>query len=443
MRRTAQPASTSLFRMLLLVAAVCAPAAAAATEDPGETVQRIAVVVNDKPISSFDVEQRTLLTLVSSGAPNNPEIRERVRAQVLRTLIDEKLQLDEAAENKVEVTRDEIKASMERLAKQNNTSLEQISDLLDRAGIKISTLEQQIRAEIAWNKLISQRLAPRVEVSQEEVDDAMRRAEESADKIQYQVAEIFLSVGRPEEEDTIRSNAETVIAQLRAGMPFPSAARQFSESASAAAGGDLGWVTEGQLPGDVDKVLTTMRPNQISSPIRATGGYYIIAVRDMRAPKGMQVTPVAASSLPPGKVRLAQVLVPVPGGGREGMERAMQKAAALQARITGCSQARSVISAAGGGVLFDELGTFNRGELAGPIQQVLADVPNGQSTRVLGSSEGAMFFIVCDGGTTPKIETFEPPTREEIENRLFNQELSVLARRYLRDLRRDAVVEMR
>lgn len=417
--------------------------AATATDDTGsERVQRVTVIVNDQPISTWDLEQRTLLTIFSSGAPNKPEIRERIRAQVLRSLVDEQLQVQEAQRNDIKVSRDEIVAAMTRIARQNNMDLSQIGNLLDANGISLKALETQIEAELAWQKLITQRLAPRIQIDPADVDDALRRAEESARKVQYLVAEIFIAVDSPTEEDQSRTSAQAVLTQIRSGAPFPSVAQQFSESASAAAGGDLGWVTEGQLPVEVDAVLQGMRPNQISDPIRAAGGFYIIAVRDQRVPAGTHVSSAPVSSLPPGKVQLAQVIVPRQGRGEDGIKAAATIATAMARRVSSCRDARALTGEVQGAD-YSNLGVLNRGDLAPALRGVLANLPTGGASPVFQTDSGAGFLVVCEGGVAPKIQEVEMPTREDVENRLYAQQLSVLARRYLRDLRRDAVVENR
>ncbi|NWH09055.1 MAG: peptidylprolyl isomerase [Alphaproteobacteria bacterium] len=426
---------------MILIALAAVTQAMAATEP---NIQQVTVIVNDQVISSWDVEQRTRLALISSGAPDNPDIRERVQAQVIRTLIDEQLQMQEAERNEVKVTREEIKESMERIARQNNIPLERIIGTLDEAGISLSTLEGQIKAELAWSKLISARLSPRVHVSEEEVEEAFKRSEESSGKIQYLVSEIFLVIDSPEDEARVRSDSDEIVRQIRSGAPFPRVAQQFSQSASAAQGGDIGWITEGQLSPAVDQVLGKMRPNQISDPIRAPGGFYILAVRDMRTPKGMEIAPTTQqSTLPPGKMRLVQVVVPPQGGGEAGMQKTAQAATQVAARIDGCGKSARELVSTIKGASYDDLGVLNLSDLQAGLRGALSQVPNGRTTNAFPTPQGVIFFIVCDGGTTPKIASYEAPTREEIQSRLFNQQLSVLARRYLRDLRRDAVVETR
>ena len=428
--------------LIAIAAAALGLALATLTPASADTIQAVAVKVNDDIISTWDLDQRVKLVLTSAGAPDTPDTRTRIRNQVLHQLVDEVLQLQEGKRLNVQVSADEIRESMEKIASQNNMSLEQIVKSMNSAGVKIDTFQAQIKAEIVWAKIVNGLFAARVHVSDEEVEETLKRIAESANQVQWQVAEIFIAVDSPEEEDQARKNIEQVLEQLRRGAPFPSVARQFSQSASAAAGGDLGWITEGQLPQELDKVLREMRTNQISSPIRSTGGYYVLAVRSMRAPKGTTFEPVSTSSLPPGVVKFAQVIVPPQGSGKEGMQRAAGIAQQLRGAINSCASLREV-AAQVRGIKVNPYPAMARKDIQDDLRRILADIPTGGSTPVLGSAEGAQFFVICDGGkaTAPTIETFEMPTRDTIENRLYNQQISSMARQYLRDLRRGAIIE--
>lgn len=363
-----------------------------------------------------------------------------MRAQVLRTLIDEELQMQEATEKKITVSAQDIKEAMERIARQNNTTLPKISETLDAAGVSISTLESQIRVELAWSKLVNQSLAPRVRVSDDDVATVLTQFEENADQTQYQVAEIFLPVEKPEDEDQARADAENLMLQVRATGNFAAVAKQFSKSASAATGGDIGWVTAEQLAPELAAALVTIRPSQMTVPVRTKSGFYILFLRDLKVPAGTQIQ-TTQSTLPAGQINITQVNVPLKAQTQEGAKAAMQLAQQLRGEVTSCKTARAELK---GRAQINALGVMSLSMLQEELRNMLPKLENNSSTPVgLSQTGNATFFIVCDGGTARKIGTIVIPKKEEIEDRLYSQQLSVLARRYLRDLRRDAVVEMR
>jgi peptidyl-prolyl cis-trans isomerase SurA len=269
------------------------PAAAAPlAPPPARSTEGIAAVVNDDIISMSDLTARLQLALVSSGLPNTPETRQRLTPQVLRSLVDERLQLQEASRANVSVTDKEINEAFGKVAEQNHMQRDQLEKMLSSQGVPRSTLESQIRSTLAWGKLVQRRLRPSIEIGQEEIDQVIQRIQANAGKPEYLAAEIFLAVDSPEREDDVRRLADRLYEQIGQGASFPAVARQFSQSAGATNGGDLGWVQQGQLPEELDKALQQLRPGQATRPIRSITGYHILMLRDERAV-------AAANSLPP------------------------------------------------------------------------------------------------------------------------------------------------
>ena len=269
-------------------AAVAAPLA----PPPARSTEGIAAVVNDDIISISDLTARLQLALISSGLPNTPETRQRLTPQVLRSLVDERLQLQEASRANMSVNAKEIDEAFGRVAEQNRMQRDQLEKMLASQGVPRSTLESQIRATIAWGKLVQRRLRPSIEIGQEEIDAVIQRIQANAGKPEYLAAEIFLAVDTPEREDEVRRLADRLYEQIGQGASFPAVARQFSQSAGATNGGDLGWVQQGQLPDELDTALRQLRPGQATRPIRSVTGYHILLLRDQRTVAG-------GNSLPP------------------------------------------------------------------------------------------------------------------------------------------------
>jgi peptidyl-prolyl cis-trans isomerase SurA len=430
--------------------------AAGATQEP--RTMRAAAVVNDIIISTYDLDQRIKLVMITSGA-QGADAAKRLRPQVLRQLVDELLQLQEAQEAKVKITADELEKNFQRVAKQNQTTPDAINKLLDQNGIARATLQSQLKADLAWQKLIQGRLAPRVTVSDDEVEQAYLAAAAAASQTQYNVSEIFIAVDVPEAEDQARQNIQSILGHLRGGATFSAIARQFSQAASATNGGDIGWVGEGDVPTAVAESLRKMSPGGVSEPIRAAGGYYVVGLRQKRLPSGSKgATPAPAPQKPQAAERMKGVLtlgrVSIPlteGASKSKQEQAKNLSIELYRSINGCSTAGQVVRSRG--AKFDMLGTITVKDMAPQFVKILEQTPNGRATPPLRGATGVELFVICSGGMKPAVQVggggessivdAKPVSKEEIENKLFNQELSMLARRYLRDLRRDATIEMR
>lgn len=261
--------------VLFLTALVLQPAAA-------QDTLRIVALVNDDVITAIDLGVRTEMIIASSGVPNTPEARQRLRPQVLRALIDDRLRQQAADKEGVSVPQDRIDERMGELAKNNGMSLDQFRDALKRDRIEPGWLEDQIRTEIAWGILVNRKFRASIIITDADIDAAERRLQEDAGKTEYRLAEIFLSVDDPNDTETVRESADRLIEQLKKGSDFAEMARQFSQSATASSGGALGWVSPGDLPSEIAAAVQTLQPDTIAGPIRSEGGFHILKLLDQR-----------------------------------------------------------------------------------------------------------------------------------------------------------------
>ena len=250
---------------IVLAASLVAPARAAV----GQEVQRIAAIVNDDVISGYDLERRVELVIRSTRMKDNPDARRQLRAKVLENLIDEKLQLQAAERLNIQVTERDIAVAVASLERQNNITPGRFDDFIRQLGIDRDSLMQQIRARLAWNKVLSRKLPP---IPEDEVDEAMRQLEAEIGKPEYRISEIYLPVDTPERESDIRQSASELYRQIGGGVPFPAAAREFSSGVTAASGGQVGWVKSDQLGPEIGQALAQMQIGDVSPPIRTPLG---------------------------------------------------------------------------------------------------------------------------------------------------------------------------
>jgi peptidyl-prolyl cis-trans isomerase SurA len=248
----------------------------------------IAAIVNDEVISKLDIAQRLALISISTNLDNDPQSRQKIIPQVLRGLIDEKLQTQEAKRLNIVVTENELMAAIARVAAQNNIPSDQFEQYITSKGGSYDSLLDQIRATIAWTRAIRQKFASTTRITEEEINDEIAKAIGDKTQNQYLAAEIFLAVDNPADEASIKQTADRILQEILGGAPFAPLARQFSQNSSAASGGDLGWVKRGQLDPVLDQRLATMSENQISKPIRTEDGFHILMLREIKT--GDQIT---------------------------------------------------------------------------------------------------------------------------------------------------------
>jgi peptidyl-prolyl cis-trans isomerase SurA len=391
----------------------------------------IAAIVNDDVISTADLEARTRLILLSSQLPDNPQVRQRVVPQVLRSLIDEKLQLQEAKRYNVAVSEQDIAKAIERLEQQNNLPKGGLEKILESRGIPRSTLATQVSAAILWNKLVEGRLAQNVTVSEEEINETMARIKEQIGKPQSRVGEIFLAVDKPDQEAEVKGLADRLVEQIRAGANFNAVAQQFSQSPTAAVGGDLGWVAAGELPGEVGKAIEAMQPGQLSPPIRAAGGFYLVYLADRRT--------LGSNTPADAIVTLARLAFPLQRTATDAeKQRALAEAQKVSESVKSCGELLKIgqqVSPKFSG----EMRNVKVGTLPREIQAVILPLKVAEASKPLLLGDGVGVLMVCERNEAPS----PVPTREQLRENLLRQRLETLARRYLSDLRRTANVDMR
>jgi peptidyl-prolyl cis-trans isomerase SurA len=411
----------ALRNALILVAALLA-APFAVSPAAAQQVEGIAAVVNDQPITTLDVRNRMRLIITSAGVRPDEAMLEQIQDQAIRALIEETLQLQTADEFDLTVDEAEVDAALEDAAARNGATVEEVAADLAMNGIDVETLRQQIRAEIAWQIMVSGRYRSRIRISDQQIDTALERQTAAAAQTQYRVAEILIEIRPDGGEERAGQVVQSVYGALSQGAPFPEVAAQFSDAPSAARGGFTGWQSAASIRPQVLSILEQLEPGQISNPIRVPGGFQIVALVDRRDGQVVEQLDLVQLTLPTSRINDSL---------RADFE-------AFAASVTSCDSVQE--QAAGlDGVIVTELAGLNASALIPQIRDALAGIEPVAATDVLETAAGLQAFVVCNRALTgPGV-----PTAEEIENQLINQQLSLLARRWLRDLRRDATVEIR
>jgi peptidyl-prolyl cis-trans isomerase SurA len=238
--------------------------------------------VNNDIITTHELDQRVEIIIAANGMPHTDDVRRDVMPEVLRGLIDDKLRLQAATAEGIKVTDEDVRAGIAAIAGQNNLSAESFVNSLAGQGIEKATLEEQVRAQIAWQKYVEQKIVPNADVPSSEIDRLQTQMKNAADQVGYLVAEIYLPVENQDQREKVKAFGDNLIKQLAAGAKFAAVARSFSASASASRGGDLGWQTLEEMPPEIARIIKVMKPGQVSKPMETLHGYYILYLRDTR-----------------------------------------------------------------------------------------------------------------------------------------------------------------
>ena len=395
--------------------------------EPEGIAEGVAASVNDDIITSYDLRQRMLLLIATTGVRPTDETLPQIERQALRSLVDERLQLQELRRLEVEVEDREIDQELAALAKEANLSVEQLTSQLASQGINISTLREQLRAEVGWRYFIRGRYGSRLRIGEDQVKAALARINAQAAKPQYLIGEILIDPNRVGGVNEALTGAQQLIAQMGQGAPFTAVARQFSAAPTAASGGDAGWMSSGEVAPELEQALSQMRPGQLSQPIQTRDGIYILLLREKREGAGATL------------VNLKQVAVRLPAEAKDtDLQAAQRKLEGLRSQIAGCSDIESKASAVQGAVASD-LGEAEINDLAPQFRQAAETLQTNQVSAPIRTAAGLHLVAVCgkrQGGVNL-------PTADQVENRIFGQQLSMISRRYLRDLRSAATIESR
>ena len=420
-----RPRGAAFLVAAALSAGLPAPAA------PAQDVLGIAAIVNDQVISIFDLQARIKFVLASSGLPDTPETQLRLKEQVLRGLIDERLRMQEAVRLNIRVTERDMSGVRANIEQQNNVPAGGLDMFLANRGVERFTLDAQIRATISWKKLVRRKIRPRVEIGDDEVEEALARLEANRGTPRMKVAEIFISVDSPEQEDEVRQLANRLIEQLQGGARFEALARQFSQSATAAVGGDLGWLQQGQLDETLDDALKKMKPGDVSPPIRSFGGYHILSLSSRRDP--------LAAPASETKVTLSQIALPLEkGAAKADVTAQLDLANTIAATAKSCDDFDR-LGEMSGSAMSGSLGQVKVGDLPANLAKEVLGLDLNQVSKPIGTDGGLLLLMLCDREDPPS----KLPSPAEVKEQLLQQRVELLARRYMRDLRNQAFVDLR
>ena len=414
------------------------PAAALAVTAPPQAAapqgMRIVAIVNGDVITNADVSSRARLFALSTGLPVTPDVLDRLRQQITRQLIDERLRMQEVLRRKIVIQDKQIANSIHDIEQRNGMSAGALRQKLSADGVSQITLIDQIRTQLGWTQVLREQLGGKVTITEAEVKDQQRLLAQQVGKPEYRVGEIFIPVDDPANSADAQRFAETVITELRAGAPFPVVAAQFSQNQTALQGGALGWVQPNQLDPEVARLVAQMPPGAVSNPVKVPGGLSIVTLQAKRE-IGREVGTA---------VSLRQVFLPFtsalnPQAPTEQQKQVLDKARSISASVHSCDQMEQIAKANNQQRPVDpgevRLDTVN----PPAFRQVLATLPYDRASQPVVANDGIAVIIVC----SREEKNLAQATDEEVKAQLLNERVELLSRQMLANLRRHANIELR
>jgi peptidyl-prolyl cis-trans isomerase SurA len=408
---------------------VSAPAAAESVIQPAQRrglTEGVIALVNDEIISSYDLRQRMLLLIATSGVQPTEQNLPAIQQQALRSLVDEHLEMQEIKHWDVKVDEKEVEDEIDDIARENKITKLKLLGSLEAAGVNPKTLREQIKAQIGWRDLVGGRYGSRARVDDQEVQQTIQRIADSESKAQYLAGEIYIDAATVGGMDEAMNGARQLVDQISKGAPFPAVARQFSNDPTAASGGDAGWLISGEMDPNVEYALQQMHPGQLSLPIPSDKGVWIVYLRQKRAGGVSHVYHLAQAA-----IRLK------PDATEADADAAKAKLAALAHSLT-CKNYEAV-AAKTPGVVAADLGEAAETELSPEFKSVADSLKVDEVSPPIRTEAGLHLLLLCG----KRASGGDIPTKQQVEDRLYSQQISMLAQRSLRDLHNSATIETR
>ena len=387
----------------------------------------ILVSVNDDMVTSYDLKQRMLLLIVTSGVQITQENYASFQQQAINSLIDEHLEQQEMTHWKVKVGDEDVNQEITRMAGQSNMTGDQLLAELKKVGVDSQTLRDQISAETGWSQLVGGRYHSNAAVGKAQVDSLMDKAIADGQKKQFLVSEIMLDPAQAGGLDAAQKGAQQLYQQIAQKVaPFQAVARQFSNAPSAANGGDAGWLVADSLDPVLESTLEQMQPGQMSAPVTAKDGVYLLMLRQKTDGNSDMV------------MHLKQAAVPLPANASATeVSNAQTALLNFRSKADSCDAIDAMGDHTPSGVSVADLGQAQLSTLQATYSDALRPLKEGQVTGPLRNAQYMNVVYVCDR----QLAGDNALTRSQVEGQLVNQRLGMLGKRYLRELRAVATIE--
>ncbi|MBV1834692.1 peptidylprolyl isomerase [Novacetimonas pomaceti] len=398
-----------------------------------ENEDSIVAIVNGSVLTKRDVDTRGRLFALSSGLDVSDDVMNRLRPQIVRQLIDERLRMEAMLERHINVPVAQIAAAIAGIEHRNNMPENSLRNQMAQDGVSLTTLIDQIRVQVGWSQVLRMETGSRGRITATEIQQRIDALKREDGKPQYMISEIFVPVEDPHHPETELKFTETIIQELREGAPFPIVAAQFSQSQSALEGGLLGWTQEDSLDPEVVEVARKMPDGAISNPIRVAGGYVIATVNSRRT-VGHEMATI---------VSIRQAFLPFtqplnPQDPTDQQKQTLAQANDISGKVKSCDELEALNKKFGEKHPSDP-GEVRVDRMNPQMRAVLDELAVGQPSHPLVSMDGIAVLMVCKR----EERNVALQTPSEIADQLLNERVEQTSRQLDRDLHRRAVIDMR
>jgi len=421
---------TLLQGLLTTVVLACAHAQAAPV-----ALDRVVAVVDDDIIMASELSDR-ISEIRKRMQDQNTQLppEDVLKQQVLERMIVESIELQMADKAGIRVSDNQLNDTLANIARQNNMTTEAFRQTIINEGMAWSELRNQIRRELTINQLRQRRLAGRIQVSEQDVDNFLNsevaRTNLAPD---YRLGHILIAIDDQNTPQAAEQTAMMVYNKLREGADFSAMAVQYSSGETALSGGDLGWRKAAQLPTMFADTVLDMKQGDISTPVRSPSGYHIIKVLELRGgtEQIVQQTKARHILVKPNEIRNETETRKLIDDIYQQVQQDPAKFAAL---------AKTYSDDPGSALQGGELGWVNPGTMVPQFEQQMQDTDIGKISAPFRTEFGWHILQVEERRSQDMSEEFRRNrARQMLQKRRFDEELEG----WLREVRQNAYVEIK
>ena len=432
-----QQRSPAFWLAIVLVLSALSGASFAQQANPIIELDRVVAVVNDDVIVMSELQQRVRTVraqLRAAGTQLPPD--DVLRRQVLERLILDRLQVQLAQLNGIRIDDDTLNAALTNIAKQNNLSLGEFRDILERDGYDFLSFREEIRQQILIQQIRQREVEQRVVVSQRDIDNYLAtRAKQGNPDQEFRLSHILIAVpeaASTEVIDKARARAERILARLRDGADFAELAVSESDGQQALEGGDLGWRKSVELPSLFADEVRSMKVGEVRGPFRSASGFHIIRLAEERGTGKHVVTQTHARHI---LMRTSEVL-----SDADAELRLRQLKERIENGDDFAELARTLSDDRASAINGGDLGWLNPGDVVPVFETVMQELAPGQVSEPFRSQFGWHIVQVLE---RREYDGSEAVARAQARDQLRARKMAEETENWLRQLRDEAYVEYR
>lgn len=421
--------------LLVLALALLVPLAAQAQLlQPLQPLDRIVAVVNDGVVLQSELD--AAVAQVRHQFAQNPQALPPgpvLEHQVLERLILMKLQEQRAEDNGIRASDQEVDSAVQTIAQNNHLDVGQLRGALAQQGIDYAAFRKQIADQIMVQKLRENYIHGTVHVSDAEVENLINSPLFKAGEVN--IAQILIAVPEgalPQQVTEAKNKADEVEQQIAGGMDFKAAAIRYSQAPNALDGGSVGWRRVDELPPALADLVVKMHPGQVTPPLRAPEGFYILKLDGRRSTPPVIVTEYHARDL---LVRTSDLVSNAQAKARlEALRKQVVDGKADFADLARKDSQDETTANLGG-----DMGWFSGNQWGTVVADTLPGLKDGEVSQPLQVPEG---WLLVQRLGERKVDQTAKVQREQARMAIGNRKAEEAYNNFLRDLRSSAYVRI-